>query len=125
MNASNPWIARCTFPGGGVPALSEVAEAVQNGRLRIGDIESLRLHSAMRLRGCFERSSAKADVAAALKDERFVRMWLNYLAASEQTVRHGPQDVFQFDLCRRPDTVPITRDYFYAFAGQKLARAAK
>lgn len=124
-NATNPWIARYIFPGGYVPSLSEVAEAIQDTGLRIGDIECLRLHYAMTLRCWFDRFSAKADVAATLKDQRFVRMWRYYLAASEQTFRHGPQDVFQFQLCRRPDAVPITRDYLYEPTLQRLAQAAE
>ncbi len=123
--ATNPWISKYIFPGGYVPSLSEVAVAIQDTGLRIGDIECLRLHYAMTLRWWFDRFSAKAEVAAALKDERFVRMWRYYLAASEQTFRHGPQDVFQFQLCRKADAVPITRDYLYPPAEQRLARAAE
>lgn len=48
-----------------------------------------------------------------------------YLAASEQTFRHGPQDVFQFQLCRRVDAVPITRDYLYPPAAQDMQQAAE
>lgn len=123
--ATNPWIAKYIFPGGYIPSLSEVAEAIQENGLRIGDIECLRLHYAMTLRCWFDRFSAKADVAAALKDERFVRMWRYYLAASEQTFRHSPQDVFQFQLCRKSDAVPITRDYLYSPPAQRLAQAAE
>jgi cyclopropane-fatty-acyl-phospholipid synthase len=123
--ATNPWIAKYIFPGGYVPSLSEVAKAIQNTGLRIGDIECLRLHYAMTLRCWFDRFSAKAEIARALKDERFVRMWRYYLAASEQTFRHGQQDVFQFQLCRRPDAVPITRDYLYMSSAQKLVPTAE
>lgn len=123
--ATNPWIARYIFPGGYVPSLSEAAEAIQNSGLRIGDIECLRLHYAMTLRCWFDRFSARADVAATLKDDRFVRMWRYYLAASEQTFRHGPQDVFQFQLCRRADAVPITRDYLYGPTMLRFAQAAE
>lgn len=123
--ATNPWIAKYIFPGGYVPSLSEVAEAIQDTGLRIGDIECLRLHYAMTLRCWFDRFSAKAEVAASLKDDRFVRMWRYYLAACEQTFRHSPQDVFQFQLCRVPDAVPITRDYLYELTMQRLAQAAE
>ena len=124
-DATDPWIAKYIFPGGYVPSLSEMAEAIQDAGLRIGDIECLRLHYAMTLRCWFDRFSVKADVAANLKDARFVRMWRYYLAAAEQTFRHGPMDVFQFQLCRRPDAVPITRDYLYAHPEQRLAQAAE
>jgi cyclopropane-fatty-acyl-phospholipid synthase len=124
-SATNPWIAKYIFPGGYVPSLSEMAEAIQTSGFRIGDIECLRLHYAQTLRCWFDRFNAKADTAAALKDQRFVRMWRFYLAASEQTFRHGPQDVFQFQLCRRVDAVPITRDYLYPPPQQRLAQAAE
>jgi len=124
-DATNPWIAKYIFPGGYVPSLSEVAKAIEGADLRIGDIECLRLHYALTLRCWFDRFNAKADVAAALKDARFVRMWRYYLAASEQTFRHGPQDVFQFQLCRRADAVPITRDYLYPPAAQLSRQAAE
>lgn len=124
-DATNPWIAKYIFPGGYVPSLSEVAEAIEDAELRIGDIECLRLHYALTLRCWFDRFNAKADIAAALKNERFVRMWRYYLAASEQTFRHGPQDVFQFQLCRRVDAVPITRDYLYPPAAQDMQQAAE
>lgn len=122
--ATNPWIAKYIFPGGYVPSLSEVATAIQNTGLRIGDIECLRLHYALTLRHWFDRFSAHADTAAQILDDRFVRMWRYYLAASEQTFRHGPQDVFQFQLCRRIDAVPITRDYLYT-PPQALRQAAE
>ncbi len=49
--------------------------------------------------------------AAALYDERFCRMWEFYLSAAEATMRAGGQMVFQIQLSRRIDAVPITRDY--------------
>ncbi|MBA3909596.1 MAG: SAM-dependent methyltransferase [Rhodobacter sp.] len=122
---TNAWIAKYIFPGGYVPALSEVVVALQDAGLRIGDIECLRLHYALTLRCWFDRFSARAAVATALKGADFVRMWRFYLAASEQTFRHGPQDVFQFQLCKRPDAVPITRDYLYAADRLNLDQAAE
>jgi cyclopropane-fatty-acyl-phospholipid synthase len=110
---TDPWISRYIFPGGYIPSLSEVAEAIQNTGFRIGDIECLRLHYALTLRHWFDRFSAQSQVATALKGDRFVRMWRFYLAVCEQYFRYGPQDVFQFQLCKRPDAIPITRDYLY------------
>ncbi len=124
---TNPWILKYIFPGGYLPVLSEVAEAIQNTGLRIGDIECLHLHYALTLRHWFDRFSAKADVAAGLAGEEFVRMWRYYLAASEQSFRHTPQDVFQFQLSRDASAVPITRDYLYSPPLQvpAMARAAE
>ena len=122
---TKPWITKYIFPGGYVPSLSEVATAIEGAALRIGDFECLRLHYAMTLRCWFDRFSARADEAEALTDARFVRMWRYYLAAAEQTFRHGPQDVFQFQLCRRVDAVPLTREYLYAATAPRLAQAAE
>jgi cyclopropane-fatty-acyl-phospholipid synthase len=72
------------------------------------------LHYAYTLRHWFDRFSSRADEAIALYDARFVRAWKFYLAACEQTFRHARQGVFQFQLSREIDAVPITRDYLYA-----------
>jgi cyclopropane-fatty-acyl-phospholipid synthase len=111
--ATNPWIARHVFPGGYVPALSEIMASVERARLWPADIECWRLHYAETLRHWRARFDARADEAEALYDARFVRMWRFYLAASEQTFRHGRQAVFQLQLSRRIDAVPVTRDYLY------------
>lgn len=110
---TNPWIAKYIFPGGYIPAMSEAMAAVENARLWAADIECWRLHYAYTLRHWYNRFNENRAEVQALYDERFVRMWRFYLAASEQTFRHGPQVVFQFQLSRKIDAVPLTRDYLY------------
>jgi cyclopropane-fatty-acyl-phospholipid synthase len=122
--ATNPWIAKYIFPGGYVPTLSEVAPAIERSRLWIADVESLRLHYAMTLRHWFDRFMAREAEAEAINDARFVRMWKFYLVASEQTFRYGRQNVYQFQLSRKVDAVPITRDYLYADRVPAEARQA-
>ena len=111
--ATSPWIAKYIFPGGYIPSLSEVMSAVEQNRLWSTDIECLRLHYAYTLRHWYDRFCAHEDAVRALYDDRFVRMWRFYLAASEQTFRHAPQAVFQLQLSRNIDAVPLTRDYIY------------
>lgn len=111
--ATNPWIAKYVFPGGYIPALSEVMTAVEQNRLWSTDIECWRLHYAYTLRHWYDRFQTNRDQVAAMYDDRFVRMWRFYLAACEQTFRNGRQAVFQFQLSRNIDTVPLTRDYLY------------
>ena len=48
---------------------------------------------------------------AKIYDERFVRMWEFYLAASEMAFREQDMMVFQMQLTKRQGVVPITRDY--------------
>jgi cyclopropane-fatty-acyl-phospholipid synthase len=109
--ATNPWIAKYIFPGGYVPALSEVAAAVERNGLVITDVEVLRLHYASTLKEWRRRFTARRAEAAALYDEAFCRMWEFYLAGAEMAFRHDGQVVFQIQLARRQDAVPLTRDY--------------
>ena len=44
-------------------------------------------------------------------DERFCRMWEFYLAGCECAFRYQGHAVFQIQLAKRIDTVPLTRDY--------------
>jgi cyclopropane-fatty-acyl-phospholipid synthase len=108
---TNPWIAKYIFPGGYVPALSEVLAAVERAGLIVTDIEVLRLHYAETCREWRRRFLAHWDEAARLYDERFCRMWEFYLAGAEMAFRHDGQVVFQIQLARRNDALPITRDY--------------
>jgi cyclopropane-fatty-acyl-phospholipid synthase len=110
-NATNPWIDKYIFPGGYIPALSEVLPAIERAGLLITDIEILRLHYAQTLQNWRERFMAHAEEARRLYDERFVRMWEFYLAASEMAFRHQGMMVFQIQLAKRVDAVPLTRDY--------------
>jgi len=49
--------------------------------------------------------------AAALYDQRFCRMWEFYLASAEMTFRYDHLVVFQIQLTKRVETLPMTRDY--------------
>jgi cyclopropane-fatty-acyl-phospholipid synthase len=108
---TNPWLQKYIFPGGYTPALSEVMAAVQQVGLWVTDIEILRLHYAETLRAWRQRFLANRDAVRALYDERFCRMWEFYLIGSELAFRHGSQMVFQMQLAKRQDAVPLTRDY--------------
>ncbi len=111
--ATNPWIAKYIFPGGYVPALSEVTQAIEKSGLFVADVEVLRLHYAETLWEWRRRFLANRDEAARLYDERFCRMWEFYLAGSEMAFRHGGQAVFQLQLVKDVNALPITRDYMF------------
>ncbi|MGD9924309.1 MAG: class I SAM-dependent methyltransferase [Pseudorhodoplanes sp.] len=110
-NATNPWIDKYIFPGGYIPALSEVLPAIEQAGLMVCDIEMLRLHYADTLKAWRARFLAHAEEARRLYDHRFVRMWEFYLAASEMAFRHQGMMVFQIQLAKRVDAVPVTRGY--------------
>jgi cyclopropane-fatty-acyl-phospholipid synthase len=110
-NFTNPWIAKYIFPGGYIPALSEVLPAVERAGLLVTDIEILRLHYAETLRAWRQRFLAHREEVERIYDRRFVRMWEFYLAASEMAFREQALMVFQIQLTRRQGVVPMTRDY--------------
>jgi len=107
----DPWINKYIFPGGYIPALSTIMPAIERAGLYVTDIEILRLHYAETLRAWRARFLSHRAEAATLYDERFCRMWEYYLAASECAFRYTGEVVFQIQLARKVDTVPITRDY--------------
>jgi cyclopropane-fatty-acyl-phospholipid synthase len=123
--ATSPWIAKYIFPGGYVPSLSEMSAAVERADLYPTDLEVWRLHYAETLRHWFDRFTANEDKARALYDDRFCRMWRYYLKASEHTFRHNRQCVFQMQLARRQDAVPLTRDYLYPSSEEGRMQAAE
>jgi cyclopropane-fatty-acyl-phospholipid synthase len=108
---TNPWIAKYIFPGGYIPALSEVLPAVERAGLLVTDIEILRLHYAETLKAWRERFLAHREEVERLYDTRFTRMWEFYLAASEMAFREQAMMIFQLQLTKRQDVVPMTRDY--------------
>lgn len=109
--ATNPWIAKYIFPGGYIPSLSEVLAGIERAGLIATDVEVLREHYALTLKEWRRRFAQNREAVAALYDERFCRMWEYYLAASEAAFRAGGLMVFQIQLARRADALPITRDY--------------
>ena len=110
-STTSSWIAKYIFPGGYIPALSEVLPSIQRSGLVATDIEVLRLHYADTLNAWRARFLARREEVLRLYDERFCRMWEFYLASSEMAFRYRGLMVFQVQLARRQDTVPLTRDY--------------
>ncbi len=115
------WLRKYIFPGGYTPALSEVLAAVERVGLWVTDIEILRLHYAKTLHAWNERCQRRRDEATKLYDERFSRMWEFYLVGCEVAFRRMGQMVFQMQLSKRQDAVPLTRDYIHDWERDHLA----
>ncbi len=110
-SATNPFIRKHIFPGGYVPALSEVLPAIEKTGLMVTDVEILRLHYAETLKHWRQRFLANRERAKGIYDERFCRMWEFYLAGAEASFRWQDLMVFQIQLAHKNATVPLTRDY--------------
>ena len=111
--ATNTWLRKYIFPGGYTPAMSEVLTAIEKVGLWVTDIEVLRLHYAETLRLWRQRFVANREKIKQMAgyDDRFCRMWDFYLAGCEVAFRYMNQMVFQIQITRRQDAVPLTRDY--------------
>ncbi len=105
------WTAKYIFPGGYIPAYSEMHAASEQTGLIMTDLETLRLHYAYTLRAWYERVIANRAKIVALYDERFFRMWQFYLSGSTVAFEHGILCNYQAQYVRRRRTLPITRDY--------------
>ncbi|MBC9032864.1 class I SAM-dependent methyltransferase [Sphingomonas sp. JC676] len=101
------------FPGGYIPALSEIARGYEGMRFFLTDLEVLRLHYGYTLEHWFKRTVAAKDQVVALYDERFFRMWTFYLAGSCVAFRTGGMVNYQLQFSRSRHTLPITRDYMF------------
>ena len=108
---TNPWIAKYIFPGGYIPALSEVLPSIERAGLLVTDIEIKRLHYAETLKAWRDRFNARRGEALELYDDRFCRMWELYLAMSEIAFRKQNMMVFQIQITKSQGVVPITRNY--------------
>jgi len=109
--STSPWIRKYIFPGGYSPSLSETLVVIEKIGLWVTDIEVLRVHYAETLKAWRSRFEANRAHIAEMIDERFCRMWEYYLVISEAVFRHGDHFVFQIQLAKRRDAVPLTRDY--------------
>jgi cyclopropane-fatty-acyl-phospholipid synthase len=123
-SVTSPWIDKYIFPGGYIPALSEVLPAIERAGLLVDDIEILRLHYAETLKIWRERFVARREDAERLYDARFVRMWEFYLASSEMSFRSESLMNIQIQITKHQGIVPMTRTYI-AEAEARLRRAER
>jgi cyclopropane-fatty-acyl-phospholipid synthase len=101
------------FPGGYLPALSEIVAASEQEKLIMADCETWRLHYVHTIRHWYERYTANRDRIVAMYDERFYRLWQFYLAASLTLFRDAAMGVYQLQYVRRREATPLTRDYMF------------
>jgi cyclopropane-fatty-acyl-phospholipid synthase len=122
----NAWMQKYIFPGAYLPSLSQLAPLLEKRGLWLGDFEMLRLHYAKTLAAWDERFQARRAEIAKMFDERFCRMWEFYLQLCEIAFRQRTLVVFQMQMTKRIDALPITRDYLYAGnkPGERLVAAA-
>lgn len=108
---TSPWGNKYIFPGGYIPALSEVLTAVEPQGIWVTDIEILRVHYADTIREWRGRFETNRKKIVKFYGEHFCRMWELYLAGAEMAFLYGNRMVFQMQLAKNLSTVPLTRNY--------------
>ncbi len=111
--ATSAWMNRYIFPGGYIPALSEVLPRIEKSGLYVTDTEILRLHYARTIKEWRRRFADHRGKAGKLYDERFCRMWEFYLAVSECAFRYQGMNNFQIQMTKNQHALPLTRDYIH------------
>ncbi|HIA82623.1 MAG TPA: class I SAM-dependent methyltransferase, partial [Rhodospirillales bacterium] len=110
-SVTDPWVRKYIFPGGYIPALSEVLPAIEKTGLIVTDVEILHAHYAETIRHWRARFNANRDRIKTIYDERFCRMWEFYLASSEVSFRFLGMTVFQIQMVKKSRLLPLKRDY--------------
>ncbi len=111
--ATSPWIRKYIFPGGYIPSLSEIMKETQKLNINIADIEILRLHYAHTLSHWYKNVMENRDKIIKMFDMRFFRMWEFYLLASKYSFVNMGNVVFQIQISKNINNLPLTRNYIY------------
>jgi cyclopropane-fatty-acyl-phospholipid synthase len=110
---TDAWTRKYIFPGGYIPALSELVSEAERNRLIVSDVEALRFHYAHTLEEWYNRTNAAREEIVELYDERFFRMWQFYLAGAEAAFRYGGLVNWQLQYLKRRDAIPMTREFMF------------
>ncbi|MBS56971.1 MAG: SAM-dependent methyltransferase [Rickettsiales bacterium] len=111
--ATSPWIRKYIFPGGYIPSLSEILTVCEKQNINITDIEILRLHYAHTLSHWYRNTLNNKDKIVKMFDSRFFRMWEFYLLASKYSFVNMGNVVFQIQIAKNINNLPLTRNYIY------------
>jgi cyclopropane-fatty-acyl-phospholipid synthase len=110
---TDKFMQKYIFPGGYLPALSEIIAVSEAEKMIMADCETWRLHYVHTIREWYARYRSHEAEIVAMYDERFYRLWQFYLAVSLTMFRDAPMGVYQIQYLRRRDATPITRDYMF------------
>lgn len=118
--STDAWTRKHVFPGGYIPAMSELVSAVEQTGWQLGDVEILRYHYALTLHEWYKRTTLHEAEITALYDEKLFRMWQFYLAGAEQAFRFDAMVNFHLVTVKRQGVLPMTRDYIAAEAARLM-----
>lgn len=113
---TDPWIEKYIFPGGHIPALSELIKPLARHGFHLLHVESFRRHYVKTLqywRQNFSRPDVVTQVQA-MYGKEFVRMWDLYLRMAAAYLDIGGLDVHQFVFTKGvSQALPMTLEGIY------------
>ncbi|MGB7370706.1 class I SAM-dependent methyltransferase [Erythrobacter sp.] len=110
---TDAWTRKYIFPGGYIPALSELVTESEQAGFQVMDVEAMRFHYSHTLEEWYNRTVMHREEIVAMYDEVFYRMWLFYLAGAEQSFRNGGMVNWQLQYVKDRAAIPMTRDYMH------------
>ena len=108
---TDAWTRKYIFPGGYIPALSELVTESEKAGWQVMDVEAMRFHYSHTLEEWYNRTVMHREQIVDLYDERFYRMWQYYLAGAEQAFRNGKMVNWQLMYVKDRAAIPMTRDF--------------
>lgn len=108
---TDAWTRTYIFPGGYIPALSELVSESEKHGWQVMDVEAMRFHYSHTLEEWYNRTVMHRDEIVDMYDETFYRMWLYYLAGAEQSFRHGDMVNWQLIYVKDRSAIPMTREW--------------
>jgi cyclopropane-fatty-acyl-phospholipid synthase len=109
--ASDTLVSRYVFPDGEMRPVTDVMAAIQQAELEVRDVESLREHYTLTLRGWAANLAAHRDEAIAEVGAERERVWRLYIPGSALAFEDGDITVYQVLAARSgaPHRLPLTR----------------
>ena len=112
-SATSPWIRKYIFPGGYIPSFSEIAKVTEKYNINVTDIEVLRSHYAHTLDYWYKNTMQHKNEIIKMFDKKFLRMWEFYLLISKYSFVNMGNVVFQIQIAKNINNLPLTRNYIY------------
>jgi cyclopropane-fatty-acyl-phospholipid synthase len=113
---NSSFIDKYVFPDGELVTIAQAMKAAEGAGFEVRDVENLREHYDMTLRGWVEGLEQNKDSLLKLVSETTYRIWLLYMAGSAAAFRRGDLNLFQ-TLLSNPDHgktgLPLRREDWY------------
>lgn len=120
---TDAWTRKYIFPGGYIPALSELVSESEKAGWQVMDVEAMRFHYSYTLEEWYNRTVMHREEITEMYDEQFYRMWLFYLAGAEQSFRNGMMVNWQIQYVKDRAAIPMTREYIAEESARLRAKA--